>query len=67
MACRWFTDRETGERWHVPECWGTLHNPDGECHCPDRKPDADEMPDDEGLETRMRALEDRIAKLEARK
>lgn len=52
MACRWVV--EGGIRFHVPDCWGTVHDPDGPCHCPRSK---------ETLEDRIEALEARLARI----
>lgn len=30
--CRWMT--QGGVRFHVPGCWGTVHDPYGICNCP---------------------------------
>lgn len=31
--CRWHTDKQTGERFHVPGCWSAVHDP-WSCDCP---------------------------------
>jgi hypothetical protein len=30
--CRWHTDEKTGEKYHVPGCWGGLMHPEN-CYC----------------------------------
>jgi hypothetical protein len=30
--CRWHIDEKTGEKYHVPGCWGGVHDPGG-CYC----------------------------------
>lgn len=64
MACRWHTDKKSGLRYHVPECWGTVHDPDGPCHCPDRVPDAEDLDDfNRQVDKRIKGLERDIARL----
>lgn len=60
MACRWHTDKQTGERFHVPECWGTVHDPDGMCHCPDRP-----LEEDEDVGVRVAELEVQLGRITA--
>lgn len=56
--CRWIEDKTIG-LWHMPECWeGVVTNGEG-CHCP---PADDE---EQSLEDRVAALEQRLARLEA--
>ena len=50
--CRWIDDPEIGW-WHMPECWGTVHDPDGECICPDD-------PGDQSVEARLTRIERRL-------
>lgn len=55
--CRWVADASVpGGRYHVPECWGTVHDPHGICHCP---------PLDGDDEARMDRLERTVASLSA--
>lgn len=57
--CRWHTDKKTGQRYHVPGCWGGLHNSDG-CYCYPEKNEDSEKHDDE-----IDSLKKRVAALEA--
>jgi hypothetical protein len=52
MACRWVV--QGGVRFHIPDCWGTVHDPDGPCHCTDKK---------ENLDERIEALEATVERL----
>lgn len=61
MACRWVI--EGGVRFHVPDCWGTLHDPDGPCCCPDRRETLDERLD--VMDARLDRLAEAIGKLDA--
>lgn len=37
MACRWVIDKSVpGGKYHIPECWGTVHDPEGFCICEDK-------------------------------
>lgn len=67
MACRWHYDKKLNLRYHVPECWGTVHDPDGHCHCDDRVRDDEETSDRVGeLEERVRELEKKLAAMPAK-
>ena len=55
--CRWVV--EGGVRFHVPGCWGTVHDPDGPCHCHTSRQTLDERMDN--IESQLKRL---IEKLE---
>lgn len=66
--CRWLTDPDTGAKYHVPGCWGGVHDPRG-CYCR-RSKDSEEAyelgeQDDEieRLEDRVKALEEKLEAL----
>jgi hypothetical protein len=50
--CRWINDPEIGW-WHMPECMGTVHDPEGFCCCPDD-------PNDQSVEARLERIERRL-------
>lgn len=52
MACRWVV--QDGIRFHIPDCWGTVHDTDGPCHCANKK---------ENLDERIDALEATVERL----
>lgn len=66
--CRWHTDKETGERFRVPGCWGGVHNPAG-CYCPrpNREQEDYDAEEDEiaNLTKRVEELERIVAELKA--
>jgi hypothetical protein len=57
--CRWLVDDKTGERYHVPGCWGGLHDPEG-CYCNYNPEDVEEI---EKLKMRIDELEKKVSAL----
>lgn len=62
--CRWIADASVpGGRYHVPGCWGTVHDPDGVCHCPTNR--VSELDRIEHLERIVADMAKRIATVSA--
>jgi hypothetical protein len=60
--CRWLVDKKTGLKYHVPECWGGVHNPLG-CYC-DRSESGWEAYEREDVDDEFDKLRDRVEELE---
>jgi len=61
--CAWYDDGD-GVRYHVPQCWGTVHDPDGPCYCrtrPREREEGEELPDIYDL---LESIDRRLQKLE---
>ena len=62
QRCRWLIDKETGLKYHVPGCWGGVHNPLG-CYC-DRSEAGQAAYEREDVDDEFDKLRDRVAALE---